>query len=274
MNRTLEAMAQAIFKSWFIDFDPVIDNALRAGNPIPESMRERAKMRKIALPVPQSEAARQTGDLFPDSFEPSELGPVPKGWKPSFLGQEFQITMGQSPPGNTYNETGKGMPFFQGRRDFGFRFPSKRVYCTAPKRIAKYGDTLVSVRAPVGDVNMALDECCIGRGVAGIRHNSGSRSFTYYAMKTLTNTFAKFEADGTVFGAINKKQFADIPWLSIPKDIIDQFESFVFPHDEYIDKNSTESLNLIDLRDTLLPKLISGKIRLNVAERFIQHESI
>ena len=99
--------------------------------------------------------------------------------------------MGQSPPGNTYNEVGEGVPFYQGRTDFKFRFPTRRIYCTAPTRFANEGDTLVSVRAPVGDVNMAAERCAVGRGVAAIRHKSGSRSFTYYAMGFLKEDFDK-----------------------------------------------------------------------------------
>ena len=138
MNETLEATARAIFKSWFVDFDPV-----------------RAKAEGGDPGLPDDVAA-----LFPDSFEDSELGEIPMGWNPSNIGlAEFDLTMGQSPPGETYNETGNGLPFFQGRRDFGFRYPSNRVYCAAPQRLADHGDTLVSVRAPVGDVNMAMERC-------------------------------------------------------------------------------------------------------------------
>ena len=172
MNETLEATARAIFESWFVDFDPV-----------------RAKAEGGDPGLPDDIAA-----LFPDSFKNSELGGIPMGWKPSNIGSEFDLTMGQSPPSKTYNETGNGLPFFQGRRDFGFRYPSNRVYCAAPQRLADHGDTLVSVRAPVGDINMAMERCCVGRGVAGIRHKSGSRSYTYYAMHTLSDRFARFEA--------------------------------------------------------------------------------
>lgn len=97
MNETLEAMAHGIFKSWFVDFDPVIDNALRVGNSIPESMRKRAEKRKIALPAPQSEAARQAGDLFPDSFEDSELGEIPKGCRVTTISDFANITSGKRP---------------------------------------------------------------------------------------------------------------------------------------------------------------------------------
>jgi type I restriction enzyme S subunit len=123
----------------------------------------------------------------------------------------FNLTMGQSPPGDTYNEEGNGLPFYQGRTDFGFRFPIRRIYRTAPTRYAKPGDTLVSVRAPVGDINMANEECCIGQGVAAVRHKSGATSFTYHLMANLYPDFARFEAEGTVFGSINKTASRNSP---------------------------------------------------------------
>jgi type I restriction enzyme S subunit len=252
MNETLEAMARAIFKSWFVDFDPV---------------RAKADGRDTGLPG-------EIASLFPDSFEDSEFDEIPKGWESSTIGSEFTLTMGQSPPGKTYNEIGNGLPFFQGRRDFGFRYPSNRVYCTAPQRLADHGDTLVSVRAPVGDINMAMERCCVGRGVAGIRHKSGSRSYTYYAIHTLSNRFARFEAEGTVFGAINKKQFEGLYWLSPTDELIEEFEKVAFTFDEQIEKHTNESATLNTLRDTLLPRLISGELRVPDAEKFIEEAGI
>ena len=136
MNETLEAIAWVLFKSWFVDFDPV---------------RAKAEGRDPGLPQPLA-------DLFPDSFEESELGEIPRGWKVGSVDDEFTSTMGQSPPGETYNEAGEGLPFYQGRSDFGFRLPVHRVYCTAPTRLAKAGDTLVSVRAPVGDIETEIGD--------------------------------------------------------------------------------------------------------------------
>lgn len=248
MNETLEAMAHAIFKSWFVDFDPV---------------RAKAEGRDSGLP-------KDIADIFPDSFEDLELGEIPKGWKETTIGAEFDLTMGQSPPGSTYNEEGDGFPFFQGRRDFGFRYPSNRVYCTEPKRFANKRDTLVSVRAPVGDINMAYGKCCVGRGVAAVRHKSGSRSCTYYAMHTLSDRFAQFEAEGTVFGAINKKQFEGLHWLSPPGDLVSEFEKIAFPLDERIEKNTNETVTLSSLRDTLLPKLISGELHVPDAGKLLE----
>jgi len=198
MNETLEAMACALFKSWFVDFDPV---------------HAKAEGRDPGLPKPLA-------DLFPDSFEDSELGEIPKGWQIGSVDDNFDLTMGQSPPGVTYNDAGVGLPFYQGCTDFGFRFPSRRIYCTAPTRLGKAGDTLVSVRAPVGDINMATEECAIGRGVAAVRHKTGGRSYSYQFMKSIKEVFALFEAEGTVFGSIGKKDFHAIACVNPPRKLV------------------------------------------------------
>jgi type I restriction enzyme S subunit len=249
MNETLEATARAIFKSWFVDFDPV--RAKAAGEQPPG-------------------LAPHIADLFPDAFEASELGEIPEGWRDGTVGEGFNITMGQSPPGETYNEEGGGLPFYQGRRDFGFRYPSLRVYCTAPTRFAKPGDTLVSVRAPVGDTNMAVEDCCVGRGVAAVRHKTGSRSYTYYAMKSLSTLFYRFEAEGTVFGSINKRDLHNLPFLIPPTQVVAKFEHQVFPIDQRIEANEQQTQTLAALRDTLLPKLISGELRVPDAEKLVE----
>jgi len=246
MNQTLEAIARAIFKSWFVDFDPV--------------------WAKIDGEQPYGMDA-ETAALFPDTFADSSLGPIPKGWHVGTVGEDFNITMGQSPPGKTYNEDGNGPPFYQGRRDFGFRYPSVRIYCSAPTRFAKSGDTLVSVRAPVGDINMAIQDCCVGRGVAAVRHKSGSRSYTYYAMQSLRSLFDRFEAEGTVFGSLNKRDFHNLPFLIPPTEAVKEFEVKVFPIDQMIETNEQQFQTLAELRDTLLPKLTSGQLRVSGAEK-------
>ena len=239
-NATLEAIAQALFKSWFVDFDPV-----------------RAKQEGRA-PEGMSDA---TAALFPDALEETELGPVPKGWRYSTIGESFILTMGQSPPGDTYNEAGDGLPFYQGRTDFGFRFPSQRVFCTAPTRLAEPGDTLVSVRAPVGDVNMALEKCCVGRGVAAVRHPNGCRSFAFYATRGLRSRFDLFDSEGTVFGSINKKDFQALPVIEPSGDVLVAFDEIAAPIDRRIVGNEEQIRTLATLRDTLLPRLISGQLR-------------
>jgi len=208
--------------------------------------------------------------LFPDSFQDSELGEIPEGWEIGCVDDEFRLTMGQSPPGQTYNEVGDGVPFYQGRADFTFRFPKRRIYCTAPTRFAKAGDTLISVRAPVGDVNIALEDCAIGRGLAAARHRTESRSYTYLFMRGLVDVFARFEAEGTVFGSISKKDFQAIPCVIPPSTVVRVFERLLSPVDGRIEINERESRTLSALRDALLPKLISGEIRVKDAERFIE----
>jgi type I restriction enzyme S subunit len=188
----------------------------------------------------------------------------------STVGDEFILTMGQSPPGETYNETGEGIPFFQGRTDFGFRYPEVRVYCAAPTRFAERGDTLVSVRAPVGDINMAKQRCCIGRGVAALRHGTGKRSYTYYSAKVLKQQLDIFEAEGTVFGSISKDQFNALKVIAPRPEAIERFELTANPIDDLIETNHEQSQTLIALREALLPKLISGEVRLIKAEQIIE----
>ena len=107
-----------------------------------------------------------------------------ESWKTGSLSDIAVITMGQSPKGDTFNETGEGAVFYQGRTDFGFRFPTRRLYTTEPKRIALCGDALMSVRAPVGDLNVAYEECCIGRGLAAIHSKDNHQSFVLYTLYT------------------------------------------------------------------------------------------
>lgn len=275
MNETLEEIARAIFKSWFVDFLPVRAKQrtrTQTGDPV------RAK----TLGTPGTSPANATlvrgapglaphiADLFPDAIEDTEFGEIPRGWRIRGLTDEFSLIMGQSPPGSTYNEEGQGLPFFQGRRDFGHRYPTDRVYCTAPTRYAAPGDTLVTVRAPVGDINMAAEQCCIGRGVAALRHKSGGRSYTYYAVHFMKDTFLTFEAEGTVFGSISKRGFESTRVIAPPNELVTHFENLAFPLDERITIDEAELRFLQSIRDELLPKLISGELRVPDAERIVE----
>jgi type I restriction enzyme S subunit len=267
INQTLEQMAQVLFKSWFVDFDPVIDNALDAGNLIPDPLAERAALRQAARASDDFQSLPDdVRQLFPSEFEDSELGWIPKGWESSSVGAEFDVTMGQSPPGSSYNENGEGVAFFQGKTDFGFRFPVNRIYCTEPKRVAKKNDTLVSVRAPVGAINLASENCSIGRGLSAVRHHSGSISYTYYAMANLSKLFEVFEGEGTVFGSINQKDFKGLPQIKPSLMAVNKFNELCLAWDQRIELNSSEIESLTKLRDTLLPKLISGELRLDSPE--------
>lgn len=207
----LEAQAQAIFKSWFVDFEPF-------------------------------------------------GGKMPQGWKMGKLGDVAEITMGQSPDGKSLNDVDDGITFFQGRAEFGNRFPTKRLSTTEPNRMAKVGDVLLSVRAPVGDLNIALEDCCIGRGLAAIRSKAGSQSFIYCLLKTLKPAFDLYEGAGTIFGSINKDSLHGLDVVIPEGNWIYKFESVVSSLDRMIREGELETRALAATRDALLPKLMSGEI--------------
>src|ERR1035438_2304429 len=159
--------------------------------------------------------------------------------------------MGQSPLGEALNEVGEGIIFYQGSTDFGFRFPEPRIYTTTPTRLAKKFDTLVSVRAPVGDMNMAIAECCLGRGVAAFRYkeNPEYHSYTYYKMRSLMGQIKQFEDSGTVFGSIGKEDFKKLENIIPDKIIINLFQERIKPLDNKIFCNTDQIRTLTKLRD-------------------------
>lgn len=185
-------------------------------------------------------------------------------WEEGKLGDEFEFTMGQSPNGDSFNEDGMGFPMYQGNADFGFRFPTRRVFTTQPTRFAEINDTLISVRAPVGAQNMATEKCCIGRGVAAFRykHNHDFYSYTYYKLKSLLEEIKQYNDNGTVFGSISKSDFENIDIMIPDKDTILNFQKQVKPIDDKIINNNYEIQTLIQQRDSLLPKLMSGEVKI------------
>ena len=253
MNQTLEEMAQALFKSWFVDFDPVHAKAKATSD---------AELEKAATELGLS---KEVLELFPSEFEESEMGMIPKGWKVSTIEDEFTVTMGQSPSGTSYNENKEGMIFFQGRRDFGTYYPMERVYTTEPKRLAKEDDILLSIRAPVGDINIAMKECCVGRGLAALKHKSDSVSYSYFVMKNFRKMFDGYNTEGTVFGSVNQKTLKS---LKVVYDdmIIKRYNILAEPIFLQIKNQEKEILTLQKTRDTLLPKLLSGELDVSEVE--------
>ena len=223
INDNLEQQAQALFKSWFVDFDPFKNG----------------------------------------QFVDSELGKIPEGWKVGYLSEIADIIMGQSPNGSTYNENGEGIIFYQGRAEFGTRFPSIRLFTTNPTRIAPANSILISVRAPVGDINITHKECCIGRGLASAVSRTNKSAFLLYTLFSLKSDLDKFNAEGTVFGSINRKALETLQILIPTNDLISKFEAIVASMDQQILILHIESENLKILRDTLLPKLMSGELKIN-----------
>lgn len=211
INENLEQQAQAIFKSWFVDFEPF-------------------------------------GGVMHDD------------WKVGKLSEIAEITMGQSPDGKSYNDKGIGTVFYQGRAEFGTRFPTRRLFTTDPRRMAKKYDILMSVRAPVGDLNVAYEECCIGRGLAAIHSKNNHQSFVLYTLFTLKNQLEVFNGEGTVFGSINKESLNSLEIVIPPTEQIDKFENIAKTIDKTIYNNYKGIYRLQAIRDTLLPKLMNGEI--------------
>ena len=270
INQTLESMAQAIFKSWFVDFDPVHAKANALADGASDEQATLSAMsvisgksadELIAMNRQNPEHYQKLWEIanaFPSGFD----GEVPLGWGVSKIGESYHVEMGQSPKGETYNELGDGVLFYQGRAEFGWRYPSPRLYTTDPKRMAKQGDVLMSVRAPVGDMNIALEDCCIGRGLCALRHKSGFSSFGVYQLQAMKAVFDVFNGEGTVFGSINQKDLKGLPVIMPINDMMKFFDNFVRPIDEKINTISKENISLQKTRDELLPKLLSGEIEL------------
>jgi len=181
-------------------------------------------------------------------------------WETGTLSDIADITMGQSPSGSSYNEDKEGTIFFQGRAEFGFRFPTVRLSTTEPKRMACANDTLMSVRAPVGDLNVAHTDCCIGRGLAAIHSKTNHQSFVLYTMFSLKKQLDVFNGEGTVFGSINRNSLNEMPILIPSEEKLDEFERIVAPMDTAIRNNYDEICRLEQVRDSLLPKLMSGEL--------------
>ena len=223
--RKLEETAQAIYKQWFVEFEFPDEN----GKPY------------------KSNGGKM---VWNEELEKE----VPEGWKGNTLSNTANIIMGQSPEGESYNIDKNGMIFYQGRTDFGFRYPDITKYTTLPKRKAKKGDILMSVRAPVGDLNIAIEDCCIGRGVAALRSKLKCNSHLFYLLQNLKPEFDISDGEGTIFGSINKDDLYNMEVISCD-NIITEFDKIVNPIDERVRIYCIENQKLGELKDLLLSKL-------------------
>ena len=228
----LEAMAKTLYDYWFVQFDFPDEN----GKPYRTSGGEMVWNKQLKRKIP-------------------------KEWKPGKLCDIANITMGQSPAGESYNDAGDGLFFYQGRTDFGLRFPTPRMYTTAPTRFAQKGDILLSVRAPVGDLNFAMEDCCIGRGLAAQNSKLGSQMHLFYTLAGFQQIFKVMDGNGTTFGSITKDRLFDMSVVIPPDEILMCFEKRVKPIESKIEKCEEEIRELTKLRDWLLPMLMSGQAR-------------
>lgn len=182
-------------------------------------------------------------------------GKIPLDWEFRKLKNVCNLTMGQSPKSEFYNEEGEGIPFFQGVRDFGTRFPTTRVWCTKPTRFAQKSDILFSVRAPVGRLNIASFDLSIGRGLCAINHKKGYQAFLYEQIKSI---FTKEDmiGGGTIFNSVTKADMESILLIVPTEEVMKQAEVILQPVFKKINNLSLKNQNLTQQRDMLLPKLI------------------
>lgn len=185
------------------------------------------------------------------------------------LGEVATIVMGSSPAGETLNELGDGVVFYQGVRDFGTRFPTNRVWTSVPTRMASPGDLLLSVRAPVGQVNLAPESLCVGRGLAAVRAKNERQLTLFHVLKGAVGVWEPFEAEGTIFGSINREQINGLLVPIVPEQEADALEGKISALESVIASALAQNRTLAATRDTLLPQLMSGKLRVRDAERIV-----
>jgi type I restriction enzyme S subunit len=257
INSELEAMAKLLYKYWFVQFDFPYD--LRQSKPADET----SKPQDIKPYKSSGGKMVWNKDLNRE---------IPEGWEVKKLHQVAKIVMGQSPLGESYNENGEGMIFFQGSTDFGWRFPKNRVYTTSPTRFSSQGDILLSVRAPIGTMNLALRDCCIGRGLAALNSKEGYNSFLIYQMTNFKKKFDYLNSVGTTFGSLTKDDLYNLE-LSYPESsLLRNFENTVSAFDRKIEINALENQELSSLRDWLLPMLMNGQVTVADAEEIVNEE--
>lgn len=223
--RLLEEMARAIYREWFVKF-----RYPGHGD------------------VPRIDSVR---------------GSIPEGWSVSKLSAIADITMGQSPKSEFYNENGIGKPFHQGVADFGAHFPSTRKWCKVEGRPAFAGDVLISVRAPVGRINIADTDIAIGRGLAALRAKDGRQALL---LGHLRNAFAEEDSignDGAIFKSLGKVELASILVAVPPNHVADIANATLSDNLDMIRALSQATRALSKLRDRLLPKLVTGRIDLS-----------
>ncbi|MEG2232617.1 MAG: restriction endonuclease subunit S, partial [Bacilli bacterium] len=166
------------------------------------------------------------------------------------LGEITTINMGQSPKGNTYNTTNKGIPFLQGNRTFGVMYPIIDTWTTDPKKIGHKDSVLMSVRAPVGALNIANQDVCIGRGLCSIEMKNKNNKYLYYLLKNSLNDI-KNKSTGTVFDSINRIELENIEILNYDISTQNKIEKVLSSLDSKINNNNQTNNNLSEISQNL-----------------------
>jgi type I restriction enzyme S subunit len=202
-----------------------------------------------------------------NEFKDTEIGKIPKDWEAVKLSNKklTEIIMGQSPPSGTYNKKGKGLPFLQGKMEFGEVYPLPVIYCSQPIKIAEPNDILISVRAPVGDVNIVPYRLCIGRGLAAIRFNlnEANHLFYFYYFRKI-KTFLKNLGKGSTFKAITREDLENLKIPYPPFSEQQKIAEILFAVDKKLEIERKRKEKLERIKKGLMDLLLTGKVRVKV----------
>ena len=260
-NATLEAIAQALFKSWFVDFDPV-----------------RAKAE--GLEPKGMDAA--TMALFPDRFEESELGEVPMGWKARPFTETIDVIGGGTPKTSIADYWNGDIPWFSvvdapTATDVFVIDTEKHITIAglnnSSTKLLAAGTTIISARGTVGRLALVGREMAMNQSCYGLRGRAGDAYFTYFNTYRLIESL-KQRAHGSVFDTITRDTMAGVSIIYPDEQIICEFESALSPVMEKIKENLKQTQTLTQLRDTLLPRLISGQLRISEAETLVKDANL
>ncbi len=299
-NQTLESMAQALFKSWFVDFDPVIDNALAAGNDIPPELAARAEGRKSLQIRAEQHAALRASDtpdavqhpqlpeairqLFPSSFVfHAEMGWIPKGWEVKPVGDVIQNVGGGTPKTSELSFWENGIHPFCTPKDMSL-LTSKMLLGTerhltdaGVEKISSgklpVGTVLMSSRAPIGYLAITDTAVSVNQGIIAMKPSFpfGSEYILSWAEANMDEVISR--ANGSTFLEISKKNFREIPFVLPGDDVLQKYDALAKPYFTRITSIQKEVSQLTQLRDTLLPKLISGELRIPEAKQAVQKQT-
>lgn len=256
MNETLEAMARTIFQSWFVDFDPV---RAKASGESTDSICQRLGLTPELLA------------LFPDSLEDSELGEIPEGWSPKVFSETIQIIGGGTPKTSVEDFWGGDVPWFSvvdapNESDVFVIDTEKKITNmgleNSSTKLLPEGITIISARGTVGKVALVAAPMAMNQSCYGLRGKNGCDVYTYYATRQLVSSL-KRHGHGAVFDTITRDTFASVK--AVTCDAISKaFDAMVAPNMQRIKANGFHTARLVELRDSLLPKLLTGELSLIV----------
>ncbi len=271
-NQTLEQMSQTLFKSWFVDFDPAIDNALDAGTTIPDMLQSRAELRqKVRNSADFKPLPADIRALFPSEFEETELGWVPKGWITTSFNDLIELIGGGTPKTSVEEYWNGDIPWFSvvdapNESDVYVLTTEKNITIeglnNSSAKLLRKGTTIISARGTVGKcamvaVPMAINQSCYGV----IGKNNISDEYIYFQLKNAVQALQQM-GHGSVFNTITRDTFKNIKIPFCNEELTNSYSLLVKNYFSKILNNNYQNIALTNLRDTLLPKLISGELSL------------